>query len=207
MSKLFSTPFARRLAWLALGYAVAYLIAAACDLGTTALALHRQGAAERNVYATDGAGYVAARAWAITLVMGVLVEALMVASLLRAEKVSEAWLQRPIRSFGKIYVNPFARSMADRAPIHVLSFCLAFPLLRLLASLNNLMIYKLGFAPLGLPIAKLARVTSPAAGFWLVMGPVFCLLAVAFAPGAAATIRWLVGPPGQTTAARGPQPA
>jgi len=208
LSKPFSSPFGRRLAILAAVYAVAYLIAAACDLGTTALALQREGFGEGNVYATDDTGYVAARAWVITLFMGVLIEVFMAASLLRAGKATEACLRRPIRSFGKFYINPFAASMADRAPIHVLSFCLAFVPLRLLASLNNLLIYKAGFAPLGLLIAKVAQVSSPSLGFWLIMGPAFYLLAFAAAPAAAAVIRWLNGARGEAIDGEGrPRPA
>lgn len=197
-AKPFSTKLVQRVAILALVYAVAYLVAAACDLGTTMLALQRKGFAEGNVYAVNDAGYAAERAWAITLGMGVLIDALMVASLLRAGRVTEACLRRPIRSFGKVYLNPFAARVADRAPIHVLSFCLAFVPLRLLASLNNLLIYKAGVAPLGLLIARVSRVTSATIGFWLVMGPVFYLLAFAAAPLAAALIRRLDGAPAET---------
>ena len=134
MSNRLSTPFHRRVALLAALYAVAYLAAAGCDLGTTVLALQQAGVSEGNVYATSAAGYDASRAWAINLVSGVAIEAGLIWCALRAGQVAEAWLAAPIRSFGKFYINPFARGVADSAPLHLLSYTLAFPVLRLLAS-------------------------------------------------------------------------
>src|SRR5437588_476418 len=84
---------------------------------------------------------------------------------------------RAVASFAKFYVNPFARGVADRSALHLLSFVLAFPVLRLLAAGNNLMIWRTGTGPLGWLIGKLSHVTSPTLAFWLVMAPSFYLLA------------------------------
>jgi hypothetical protein len=65
------------------------------------------------------------------------------------------------------------------------SFAIAVPVLRLLAAGNNLLIYQYGTGPLGWLVGVASRHTSPTIGFWLVLGPLFCLLAVAFAPLAA----------------------
>ncbi len=182
-------------------YAVAYLAAAELDLGTTSLALTHAGASEGNVYAAGAGGYAAARAWAINLAGGAVIEAALIWSLLGAERMAQAWLSRPIASFAKFYVNPFARSVADRAPLHMLSFCLAFPPLRLLAAGNNLMIWRTGMAPLGWLIGVLSQRTTPLVAFWLVMGPAFYLLTFAAAPLAAQLLQGLRRVPGTPTGA------
>jgi len=79
----------------------------------------------------------------------------------------------------------------DRSPLHMLSFVIAFVPLRLLAAANNLLIHYYGTAPLGRLVGLVSRQTSPAAGFWLVMGTVFYLLGFASGPAAARLIIWL----------------
>src|ERR1700744_4247172 len=96
-----------RVVWIAVAYAAAYLAAAEFDLGTTTLALTHAGASEGNIYTSGAAGYATTRAWTINLVMGAVIEALLVWSLLGARQVAEDCLRRPIASFGKLYVNPF----------------------------------------------------------------------------------------------------
>jgi hypothetical protein len=180
-----------RIALVSAVYAVAYLVAAALDLGTTAMALQRTGASEGNVFATGAAGYDAMRAWVTTLVAGFVIEGFLLIAALNAGKVAQNWLQRPVRSFGKFYVNPFARSVVDRSPLHTLAFVFAFPLLRVLAAGNNLMIWAGMTPPFGWLIGVLTHATTPAIAFWAVMGPAFYLLAFAMAPLAARAIVWL----------------
>ena len=191
MSFSASRPALGRIALLASVYAVAYLAAAALDLETTGMALERSGASEGNVYATGAAGYDAASAWMITLGAGVVIEGFLIWSALQAGKVAQRWLDRPVASFAKFYINPFARSVIDRSPLHSLAFVFAFPLLRLLAVGNNLMIWRGLTPPLGWLIGKLSNATTPAIGFWAVMAPLFYLVTFASAPLAARTIRWL----------------
>jgi hypothetical protein len=61
--------------------------------------------------------------------------------------------------------------------------------LRLLAAGNNVLICYYGTAPLGRLVGVASRYTSPAIGFWLVLGPLFYLLAIALSPLAAVLIR------------------
>jgi hypothetical protein len=191
MSFSASRPPLSRIALLAAVYAVAYLAAAALDLKTTLMALQRPEASEGNVYASGAAGYDVGRAWLISLGMGILIEGFLLFGALNAGKVADAWLQRPVRSFAKIYINPFAPSVIDRAPLHALAFVLAFPLLRVLASVNNLMIWAGQPAPLGRFIGVVSRATTPTIAFWAVMAPLFYLVTFASAPLAVRVIRWL----------------
>jgi hypothetical protein len=108
-----------------------------------------------------------------------------------ASQVSELWLSHPIRSFAKLYINPWSRAVRDRAPLHMLSFVLAFVPLRVLAAANNILIAETGSAPLGRLVGVASRATSPTIGFWLVLGPLFYALAIGVFPVAARIIRWL----------------
>jgi hypothetical protein len=196
MSNLLATPARRSVAVLLGLYGLAYLAGCWLDLTTTTMALRHPGASEGNIYATDAAGYVAARAWTINLAAFLLVGACLVWSARNAGKVAEVWLERPVRSFAKFYINPFAPGVADRSALHMLSFVLAFPLLRLLAAGNNLMIWRTGTGPLGWLIGVLSKAGSPALAFWLVMAPVFYLAAFAVSPFAARILRGLRQDPG-----------
>ncbi len=180
-----------RIAWLAGIYALAYLLASWLDLSTTARALLRPEASEGNIYASNAAGYVSVKAWLITLVGGIAIEACLIWSVFTADQVAERWRAHPIRSFAKFYINPWARAVRDRAPLHMLSFVIAFVPLRLLAALNNAMIAASGTAPLGRLVGFASRATSPQIGFWLVLGPLFFFMAVAVSPIAARLIRWI----------------
>jgi hypothetical protein len=180
-----------RAMWLLGLYAIAYLLASWLDLGTTALALHRPEASEGNVYATGPAGYVSAKAWLITIVGGLAIEAFLVWSIRASSSVTEKWLARPIRSWAKVYINPWARAVRDRSPLHMMSFVIAFVPLRLIAALNNILIASTGTAPLGKLVGLASRATSPTIGFWLVLAPLFYLLAMGVSPVAARLIIWL----------------
>jgi hypothetical protein len=174
--------------WLLGAYAVAYLFASWLDLMTTAMALHRPEASEGNVYATSGGGYVPAAAWLITFAGGVAFEACLIWSIITSDNVADRWLDHPIRSFAKLYVNPWSRRVRDRAPLHVMSFAIGFVLLRLLAALNNLLIAGTGTAPLGRFVGLASRATTPTIGFWLVIAPLFYILAIAVSPAASRII-------------------
>jgi hypothetical protein len=179
----------RRVALVSLIYLVAYFVAAYLDLSTTVLALQQPGTTEGNVYSTDEKTYSSAAAWMITGIASPVILAFLIFGLVNARHVSQRWLEHPVRSFGKFYIIPWRKKILDRSPLHMVSFALAFPALRLLAAGNNLLIYEYGTAPLGWLVGIAAKHTSPAIGFWLVLGPLFCLLAVAFAPLAAYVIR------------------
>jgi hypothetical protein len=181
----------RRILLLAGLYALAYLAASWLDLWTTGLALTRPGASEGNVYATTGAAYISTKAWLITGVGGAVVEAFLLFAALNAGRVAETWLRRPVRSFAKLYVNPFAAGVIDRSPLQAMCFVIAFVPLRLLAAANNTMIWETGRAPLGELIGRASNATTPLIGFWAVMAPLFYLLAFACAPAAVRVIRWL----------------
>jgi hypothetical protein len=184
----------RRAAFVAIVYVVLFGLAAWLDLATTALALTREGTSEGNVYAGGPAGYDPARAWLISAAGGLFIGGFLAFALLAQGEVSEVCLARPIRSFAKLYVNPFARGVRDRAPLHMLSFVIAFIPLRLIAAANNLAIFAFGTAPLGRLVGRVSRLTNPTIAFWLVLGTLFYGLAFASAPVAAAVIRRLRRP-------------
>jgi hypothetical protein len=180
-----------RAAWLVGVYAAAYLVASWLDLITTALALQRPEANEGNVYATGAAGYVASKAWLITIVGGLAIVACLAWSIFASRTMAETWLMHPIRSWAKFYVNPWGRGVRDRSPLHMMSFVIAFVPLRLVAALNNTLIASTGTGPLGKLVGLLSRATTPTIGFWLVLGPLFYLVAIGVSPSAARAIVWL----------------
>jgi len=184
----------RRAAVLTLVYGALFVFAAWLDLATTALALTRSGANEGNVYAVSGSGYDATRAWLISGAGGLVILGFLAFALVNQARVADVWLDKPVRSFGKLYINPFARGVMDRSPLHMLSFVVAFVPLRLLAALNNLLIYAFGMAPIGWLVGRASRMTTPTIGFWLVLGTLFYALAFAAAPVAARLIRWMRRP-------------
>ena len=172
-------------------YAVAYLVASWLDLTTTTLALRQPTATEGNVYATTGEGYAASQAWLITIAGGLAIGACLAWSIFASRAVAERWLAHPIHSWARFYVNPWAAASRDPSPLHMMSFVIAFIPLRLIAALNNILIAGTGTAPLGKLVGVASRATSPVIGFWLVLGPLFYLAAIAASPVAARVMTWL----------------
>jgi len=70
----------------------------------------------------------------------------------------------------------------------MLSFALAFVVLRVLAAANNILLCEHRFAPLGALVGAVGRRTSPLIGFVVVIVIVFYLLAVLVSPFAAAVL-------------------
>jgi hypothetical protein len=173
--------------WVAL-YLVAYSIASYLDLATTVLAVQVPGVQEGNVMSVDAQGFAATQAWLTTAGGAVIMVGCVVFSFLYSAGISETWLQHPMRSFAKFYVNPWSAEMRDRSPIHMLSFALAFLLIRVLAAANNLLLSEGRFAPLGAFVGTLGRWTSPLVGFVLAILIVFYLLAIVISPLAAAIL-------------------
>jgi len=168
-------------------YLLFYFLASFLDHSTTSLALQSSGAHEGNVVSSSQ-GYVSTRAWAITVIAAFLLAGCVAFAVRHADRTEEIWLQHPVRSFGLFYVNPWAGTAMGRSPIHMLSFALAFPLLRILAAVNNLMIHFYGVAPIGTPIEWIAKRSSPLVGFVVVLVVLFYLLAIAVSPIAARLI-------------------
>jgi MFS family permease len=179
----------RRIAIVSLVYVIAYFAAAYLDLYTTGLALQQPGTTEGNVYATNEKSYSSATAWLVTGVCAPFIVGSLLFGLLNARHVSQRWLRHPVRSFAKFYIIPWRKRVLDRSPLHMASFAIAFVPLRLLAAGNNLLIYRYGTGPLGSLVGIVSNHTSPTFGFWIVLGPLFYLLAVASSPLAAYVIR------------------
>lgn len=179
-----------RIALLCGLYLVAYSIVSYADLYTTGLALKQPGTVEGNVYANGEGGYSSVAAWAITVAGAAFIVGCLVWSLVQSRHVSAPCLRHPIRSFGKLYILPWSKRILDRSPLHMLSFVIAFLLLRLLAAGNNWMIHESGTGPLGWLVGIASNYTTPTIGFWLVLAPLFYLLAIALSPLAARVIRW-----------------
>lgn len=183
------SPRAGRVAAFLLLYLAVYGIVSWADLFTTNLALQQPNTVEGNVYAVGEEGYSAAKAWVITAIGALFIVPFLLFGLLAAPHVSPRWLQHPIRSFGKLYFNPFSQDVIDRSPLHMLSFVLAFPLLRLLTAGNNWLISETGTGPIGWLVGRVSNATNPTVGFWLVLGPLFYLLAFACSPPAVFVLR------------------
>ena len=169
-------------------YMVAYFTASYLDLATTALGLQRPGVYEKNVFATNAAGYSPARAWRLTAAGAVVLGACILFAARYSASVDGKWLRHPVRSFGKFYLNPWSKSGLGVSPLHMLSLAIAFVLLRIVAAANNLSIYWSGFGPIGELIKLVAARTSPLAGFCIVAFSCFVLTIVAVAPLAARLI-------------------
>ena len=106
---------ARHFAIFSTLYLVAYLAASYLDLYTTRLALQRPGTSEGNVYATNQSSYSSAKAWVITGLGLLFIEGFLVYSLLSARHIAKHWIRHPLRSFGKLYINPWSKRI--RGPV------------------------------------------------------------------------------------------
>src|SRR5437899_1800656 len=106
-----NSSLATRVVAFSLLYLVVYALVSWADLLTTKLALQQPNTVEGNVYAVSEDGYSAAKAWAITAIGALFILPFLVFGLLAARRVSDRWLQRPIRSFAKLYINPFSRKV------------------------------------------------------------------------------------------------
>jgi hypothetical protein len=173
---------------LAFAYLVAYSIASYLDLSTTALALRQSQVHEQNVFVTAGSSYLSLRAWAITFLGGIFMVGCVAFAFLNAPRVEQTWLEHPGRSFALFYINPWSQAAIGRSPLHMLSFAMAFVVLRLMAAGNNLSIHWYGIAPIGLPIEWIGRRSSPVIGFAAVLIPLFYLLSLALSRPAARII-------------------
>jgi hypothetical protein len=169
----------------ALLYLPLYALASYLDLWTTRLALATSGTHEANTFVTKGRVYVTTQAWITTVIGGILMIGCVAFAAAYAERMDEQWLLRPVSSFQKLYVNPWAKAAMAVSPLHALSMAIGFVLLRIVAAGNNTLIYFYGIAPIGGLIERVARHTSATAAFVLVILPSFYLLAMAVSPLAA----------------------
>lgn len=181
----------RRLWVFLAAYLLAYLASSIMDLGTTALGLQRSGVSEKNVLALDASGdYVASSAWLLTLGGGLVMVGCTLFSARYAPRVDAKWLSHPVRSFSQVYLNPWSRQALAVSPLHMLAFVLGFVVLRAAAAANNLLVYLTGWGPMGEAIKFVASITSPLAGFCIVVFACFILAVIAVSPLAARILRW-----------------
>ena len=172
----------------AIVYLFAYAVASYLDLWTTKVALNRSGAHEGNAFVTSGATYLTTRAWIINIVGGVIMLGCIVFSAAYAARTETQWLRHPIASFKNVYLNPWATTAIRVSPLHLLSIAVAFVVMRLMAAVNNLLIYFHGFAPLGWSIEFLSKLVPVPLAFGLVIFTLFYLLAILVSPLAAKLI-------------------
>jgi hypothetical protein len=175
-------------------FLAAYGVASALDLGTTRLAISLTHAREGNVFATSSGAYDGSLAWLITFLAAVPLTALFAFGIVNVNRVADRWLDRPSRSFLSLRANllftiPWSRRVLDRSPLHAIAVATAFVVLRLLAAANNTLIIMTGAGPLGLAVEAVGKMTSPALGFVLVLGPAYILLILAAASVAARIIK------------------
>jgi hypothetical protein len=171
-----------------IGYLAFYFLASWMDLATTSLGLTRLGVTEKNVLTITSEGYSPERAWLITVIGAIILAACVLNAFRNSQRVKEHWLQHPIRSFGEFYINPWSEAAIGFTPIHFLAFSIAFPIFRILASINNLAIYWYDIAPIGELMGIVGSKTSPLIGFTLVGFSFFALIVIAVAPFAAKMI-------------------
>jgi hypothetical protein len=185
-----SSPGANTRAWrFIILYVFAYLAASSADLASTSLGLRRPGASEKNVFATKGGEYAAARAWALTAAGAVFMVGCIWFAKRNASRVDERWLAHPVRSFGKLYLSPFSEAGRRVSPLHLLAVAVAFVPMRLLAAANNLLVYLYGFGPIGELIKAIGSRTSALIGFAVGASAVFIALMLALSPFAARILR------------------
>jgi len=175
-----------RLCFAIMTYLVAYFAASVADLVTTKMAI-QAGGKEANVYVTDAGSYLAARALLLTGVGGVAMAALFAFGHFYADRVAPIFLEHPITSFGRFYLNPWSR--IERSPLHAASYAIAFVALRFLAAGNNICIVVGLKPPIGTAVRAIGYATTQATGFVLVVGTLYLLLAVVLSPLAANVIR------------------
>jgi hypothetical protein len=189
-----STPRAPRLIMLTACYIAAYAIASCLDLFTTDLALTIGHAHEGNAFVAHGAAYDAARARLLTGIAGALLAAYFAFGAANRDRISDRWLDRPLRSFlswrsNPLFVIPWSRHAMDRSPLHAMSFTLAFVALRMLAAANNIMITAFGHGPLGMAVEAVAGKSSPMVGFLAIIGPIYVCLVLLTANFVAWTVK------------------
>jgi len=162
-------------------YVAAYMVASGLDLWTTELAV-RAGGHEANVYMTNAGIFDSTKAWTMTVVGGILMVWMFAFGIRNINHVSARWLRHAVRSFLRLYINPWAKSVIDRSPLHAVSYAIAFVLLRLLAAGNNLLIAIGSTGPIGAAVRAIGRVTSPEVGLIVVVGAIYVALAVILSP-------------------------
>lgn len=148
-------------------YLAAYFAASWMDLSTTTLGLTKPGVSEKNVFAINGEDYSPKNAWILTIAGAIIMTACALEAFRSSHHVEDHWLKHPVRSFSKIYFNPWSEEAIKFTPIHFLSLAIAFPIFRILAALNNLAVYWYGIGPIGEMMEAIAAKTSPPIGFTL----------------------------------------
>jgi hypothetical protein len=184
-----STVERKRLIIFVAAYLTAYFVASWMDLSTTSVGLTQPGVSEKNVLAVTSEGYSSKNAWLLTAAGAVILTACILESFRNSHRVAEHWLKYPVRSFGKLYFNPWSEEAIKFTPIHFLSLAIAFLLLRMLAALNNLAVILYGFGPMGELMEMVASKTSPLIGFITIGFFFFIIVTLAVAPFAAKVIR------------------
>ena len=162
-------------------YVAGYMVASSLDLWTTELAV-RAGGHEANVYMTNAGIFDSAKAWTMTVVGGILMGWMFAFGIRNINHVSARWLRHPVRSFFRLYINPWTKSVIDRSPLHAVSYAVAFVFLRLLAAGNNLLIVMGSTGPIGAAVLAVGRSTSPEVGLVVVVGAIYVALAVVLSP-------------------------
>jgi hypothetical protein len=178
----------KRLIVFVIIYLAIYFVASWMDLTTTSLGLTKSGVSEKNVLTINGEGYSSQSAWLLTLIGAIILTACIFESFRNAQRVKEQWLQHPVRSFGKFYINPWSEFAIGFTPIHFLSLAISFLLLRMLAALNNLTVYWYGIGPMGKLMEIVAAKTSPLIGFSIVGFSFFIVTTLVVSPFAARII-------------------
>ncbi len=174
-------------------YLVAYFAASWMDLSTTALGLTKPGVSEKNVFAINGEGYSPKNAWMLTIAGAIIMTACVLEAFRSSHHVEEHWLKYPVRSFSKLYFNPWSEEAIKFTPIHFLSLAIAFPVFRIFAALNNLAVYWYGTGPMGKLMEAIAAKTSPLIGFSLTGFLLLIIITMLVASFAAKIIRsWKV---------------
>ncbi len=167
-------------------YLAFYLAASWCDLASTELGLQRPGTSEKNVFAVGPEGeFDAAKAWLLTIGGAAILGACVAFAVARAEAMDPRWLRQPVRALAQFHLNPFSQKGLAVAPLQLLSLAVAYPLLRMIAAANNVLVYWTGFGPMGALMKVVAAETSPLIGFALVAISAFVLVLIVIAPLAA----------------------
>lgn len=179
-----------------MGFMTAYIAASFLDLATTDLALTLNHAArEGNIAATSDGAYDVLKAVLITLGGGVVLGGMFWSGLRSARRVGETWLNNPRRAMMRVTLIPGFERDRSRRPLTLITYAVAFVILRVAAASNNAMIAFGVTGWIATIVNRLAHIVPPLAATILTVCGLYWLIAWTIAPLCATLLRHARGLP------------
>lgn len=179
----------RNARWTA-GFLTAYFAASFLDLATTDLALTLNHAArEGNIAATSDGAYDILKAVLIALGGGALLGWMFWTGLRNAPRLGENWLNNPRRAIMRLTLVPGFERDRSRRPLTLVTYAIAFVILRVAAASNNAMIALGVTGWIAMIVNQAAHIMPPLAATILVVCGLYWLIALGIAPICAKLLR------------------